>query len=317
LALIAFLAYQIDLPTLGSVIASAKLSILLPGVLVHAGLIFIAVARWRAVLRDFDINIPYLALAQITWIGNFFSLFLPSSIGGDVFRAYYLAKKTDRNIATTLTTTFLERSAGLGALLFIGFISVSTQQIEVQGVALLHVFALLLAGYFLVNLALFNSQLHELFSRLLKRLRREQLDAKLEWVYRGLQTLSKNRRSILEILFYSLLIQLLSVFIVWITAQSLSIEAPFHVFLIFVPLINLSIMVPLTINGFGLRESLYLLLFAQIGLQQEKAVALSLLNTFVIMLAVLPGGLAYSFYKKTENFEQAVDSSKFQVPGSE
>jgi hypothetical protein len=85
-------------------------------------------------------------------------------------------------------------------------------------------------------------------------------------------------------------------------------------------------MVPLTINGFGLRESLYLLLFAQIGLQQEKAVALSLLNTFVIMLAVLPGGLAYSFYKKQEDFGQVVEeaevlevsgSSKFQVPGSE
>jgi hypothetical protein len=74
------------------------------------------------------------------------------------------------------------------------------------------------------------------------------------------------------------------------------------VFLIFVPLINLSIMVPLTINGFGLRESLYLLLFAQIGLQQETAVAMSLLNTMVVMAAALPGGLLYSLYKREQDF---------------
>jgi uncharacterized protein (TIRG00374 family) len=310
LALTAFLVTRIDLSSLASVIGSARLAILVPGVLVHALLMLIAVARWRAVLKDFRITIEYLPLAQITWIGNFFSLFLPSSIGGDLFRAYYLAKKKEKGIATTLTTTVLERSAGLGALLLIGLASVLTERIEVQGVQLVHVFLVLIAGYLLVNLALFNSKLHDLISRILQKWNKQSIDAKLEWVYRGLQTLSRNRRTILEILLYSLVIQFLSVLIVWITAQSLSIDASFRVFLIFVPLINLSIMVPLTINGFGLRESLYLLLFAQIGLQEEKAVALSLLNTVVIMVAVLPGGLMYSFYKNKEDLNQVREEAE-------
>ena len=309
LALIAFLLYQIDVTTFLSVLSSARFLFLVPAVLLQAALVFISVARWRAVLRNFQIQIRFLSLAQITWMGSFFSLFLPSSIGGDVFRAYCLAKQKKRSMATTLTTTALERSGGLGALLVIGVVSVFFHRIEVQGIPLLPIFLVLITGYILANITLFNSRIHTLASRLLRRLGRESWDSKLEWVYQGLQTLSRNRGSLVLITVLSLVIQFCSVVIVWITAHALSIKAPFTAFLIFVPLINLSIMVPLTINGFGLRESLYLLLFAEIGLQEEAAVALSLLNTLVIMLAALPGGFVYSMYKRRERFDPVLEEA--------
>ena len=98
----------------------------------------------------------------------------------------------------------------------------------------------------------------------------------MELVYGGLRRLLANRSSMIVALLLSLIIQLLAVVIVWIAALAIDIHAPFGVFLIFVPLINLSIMVPLTINGIGLRESLFYLLFSQIGFPVEMAVSLSL-----------------------------------------
>lgn len=313
LGLIAFLLYQIDLGTFLEVLSSARLLFLIPAILLQAALVFVSVARWRAVLRNFQIRIRFLSLAQINWMGNFFSLFLPSSIGGDVFRAYCLARRKKRSMATTLTTTALERSGGLGALLVIGSVSVFFHRVTIQGIPLLPIFLILITAYILANITAFNSRIHSMVSRILKRLGRENWDKKLEWVYQGLQTLSRNRPALLLIMSYSLVIQLCSVGIVWITAQALSIDAPITAFLIFVPLINLSIMVPLTINGFGLRESLYLLLFAEIGLQQETAVALSLLNTLVIMLAALPGGLVYSMYKRREHFEVLEEAELYEA----
>jgi uncharacterized membrane protein YbhN (UPF0104 family) len=95
----------------------------------------------------------------------------------------------------------------------------------------------------------------------------------------------------------SLIIQGLSVVVVWLLAQGLGITAPFSPYLVFVPLINLSIMIPLTINGFGLREYLYTIFFNELGVMPETAVALGLLSAFILALIALPGGVIYSLSK--------------------
>ncbi len=304
--LLAGLAYQMDLAKFRDALAAASPLILLPAVAVQIGSAFLSVARWRSILRNFDIDIPFLDLTKICFIGSFFNLFLPSSIGGDFFRAFYLSRQKKRGMSTTLTTTMLERSGGLCALLAIGLVSALSHRLTVHGVGLLYVFIGLAGVYLLANLALFNPRIHAWINRALERFHLEDIENKMDLVYRGLNSLIRNRRSIFVVLSLSLAIQLASVAIVWIAAQALAIEAPFGTFLVFIPLINLSIMVPLTINGFGLREGLYFLLFTTIGLQQEKAVALSLLNAAVVMLAALPGGVVYSLFKKEEHYDEAV-----------
>ena len=304
--LLAGLAYQLDLAKFRRALGEAELWILLPAIAVQLGLTFLSVARWRSILHNFDIQIPFLDLTKISFIGNFFNLFLPSSIGGDFFRAFYLSRRKKRGMSTTLTTTLLERSGGLCALLAIGLAAALSHRLVVHGVPLVYLFLALAAGYLLANLALFNPRMHAWINRFLERFHLEDFENKMELVYRGLNSLIRNRQSIATVLALSLAIQFASVLIVWIAAQSLHIDAPFKIFLVFIPLINLSIMVPLTINGFGLRESLYFLLFTTIGLEQEKAVALSLLNALVVMAAALPGGVVYSLFKKEERFDEAM-----------
>ncbi len=307
LILLGILLYQLDLSTLLGVLSGASLALLLPAVLLQIGLTLISVLRWKSILGSFSMTIPYGSLAQLSFIGNFFNLFLPSAIGGDVFRAFYLSKKKQRGMSTTLTTTILERSGGLLALLLIGLSAALTRGIQVQGVSLSSVFLLILAAYVVANLAIFNPRIHDLVAWLLRRLKRPDVDRKMELVYQGLHTLAKSPKRIAVVILLSTAIQFISVLVVWVAAQALSISAPFSVFLVFIPAINLSIMVPLTINGLGLREGLYLLLFSEIGLDPERAVALSLLNTLVVMCAALPGAYFYSSYKKEEDFEEALE----------
>lgn len=304
--LLVLLAYQVDLKTLAQTMVSVQLVILLPAVLLQVLMALVSTIRWRAILSNFAIQTGLSRLARLVFIGAFFNLFLPSSIGGDVIRAFYLSRQTGRGMSTTLMTTVLERSAGLCALLAIGSAAVFTQNISVHGVPLSRVFALLLLFYAAANLILFNSKAHGILTRFLGRFKMQDVEAKMELVYKGLKSLIRNRRSIVVALGLSLGIQFSSVLIVWIAGKSLGIQSDFLNFLVFIPLINLSIMVPLTINGFGLRESLYFLLFTQIGLSEEQSVALSLLNTLVVMAAALPGGLFYSLYKREPGFDEAL-----------
>ena len=261
---------------------------------------------------NFDIHIDYSPLAKITFIGFFFNLFLPSGIGGDFFRAYYLSKRKDRGMSTTLTTTLLERSGGLCALLVIGTLFAAFEDLRVEGVPLLYVFLVLITLYLLGNLMLFHAWIHRKISSLLKKRNLEQIEAKMELVYSGLNALRGNRRSIVLALLLSLLIQLLTVVMVWIAALAIDIDAPFRVFMIFVPLINLSIMVPLTINGIGLRESLFYLLFSQIGLPVETAVSLSLVTFCIYLLTAIPGLIIYSLYKKEEHLDEMRSADRGQ-----
>lgn len=302
--LLVFLVYRMDLRKFAGILTSADLSLLLIATAVQIVEWFLATSRWRVILENFSIRIDYLPLTKIVFIGSFFNLFLPSSIGGDVVRAYYLSKRQNRSLSTTLMTAALERSAGLCALLIIGTVSAAVHRIEIQGVWLLYVFLLLDLAYLAANVALFHPGMHTRLTRLLKRTHLGDIEAKLELVYEGLTALRKNGSAVVAALLISLVIQFFSVVIVWICARAIHIDAPFYVFLIFIPLINLTIMVPLTINGIGLRESAYYLLFSQIGFPVETAVTLSLLNFFIMVLSSMPGAVVYSLYKKDERFEE-------------
>ena len=295
--LLVVLGYQLDLGTLASVITSARPGPLLLAVLLQLSLTVIAVVRWKIILSYFTTQIPYLQALRIVFMGNFFSLFLPSAIGGDVFRAYYISRRSKKPLSPMLTTTFLDRSAGLCALLLIGLCASLSSDIAVGGVRLLRVFIALTSVYFLINVAVFHDWSHRATSRFLARFGLDALDEKLQLIYEGLRALIRAPGSVFVIIGLSLAIQFIAVCVMWFAAQSLNFDSSFGVFLIFIPLVNLSIMIPITINGLGLREGLYLLLFAELGTQDEMAVALGLLQFVIVMIVALPGGPIYGLYK--------------------
>jgi glycosyltransferase 2 family protein len=310
LLLLGFLGYRMDLGEFFKVLISAQPALILLATMMQASSVLLSVARWRVILRNFSMMVEFSPLTKITFIGNFFNLFLPSAIGGDFFRAYYLSKRNNRGMSTTLTTTVLERSAGLCALLAIGTFFAATRRIEIQGFYLLYLFLGLVLLYVLANVALFHSWMHDKITRFFQRWNLKDVENKLELVYDGLMKLRKNRQAIVVSLFISLVIQFVSVVIMWVAARSIGIEASFFIFLVFIPIVNLTIMIPLTINGFGLRESAYALLFTQIGVAQETAVALSLLNFLIVTLASLPGAVIYSVYRKEEHLDELLSEAE-------
>ncbi len=303
LLLLGFFAYEMDLKKFLSILSSADPTLVLSATALQMFIILLAVFRWRVILENFQIEAGLSSLTKIMFIGQFFNVFLPSQIGGDVFRAYYLSKSHHRGMSTTLTTTLVERSAGLFALLFMGCLFAALHRIVVQGISLLYLFIGLIVAYLAANVALFHSWIHRRLTSLLIRFGLSNVEGKLELVYEGLTTLRKNKKAIANCLLLSGVIQFLSVVVMWLAALAIGVHKPFYIFLIFIPIVNLTIMIPLTISGFGTREGVYILLFSLIGLPRETSLTLSLLNFLIVTLASLPGGIAYSMYKKEENFD--------------
>ena len=291
---------RLDLTQLLRVVAGARPEFLLLAVSIQILTLLLSALRWRIVLENFSIYQRWYPLTKLVFIGAFFNLFLPSAIGGDVFRAYYLSKGTGRGMSTTLTTSMLERSGGLCGLLLIGLAASLVVPQKIAGLSSLHIFLAACAVYAVANVMLFHSWTHGRMTCMLQRFGFHSLTRKMELVYQGLDTLKRNPGKMASVAVVSLPIQAGAVAVVWVTAQGIGIEAPFSLFMVFVPLINLTIMVPLTINGIGLRESAYYLLFSQAGVPAEMSVTLSLLGFEVMMLSSLPGIVYYSIRKQAE-----------------
>jgi len=132
--LLYFLYSKIDWPEFRRILHQANFFLIVAALGLQFLSYFLGVDRWKIILENFRISVPFGKLARITFIGAFFSLFLPSMVGGDFFRAYYLARDQKQRLTTTLTSLILDRSAGFLALLAIGTTFAAARSISIQGV---------------------------------------------------------------------------------------------------------------------------------------------------------------------------------------
>jgi len=66
-------------------------------------------------------------------------------------------------------------------------------------------------------------------------------------------------------------------------------------------------MIPISLNGMGLREYGFVSLFGAIGLPAASCMALGLLSSAVLILSSLPGGVLYVFFRDREDVHQIVE----------
>ncbi len=117
--LLAALALGVDWGSVPAQLAALDWRIGLFGVLVIALELFVNASKWSWSLRLHGLSFPWLYLFRTGCFGFFFNNFLPSAIGGDVYRVYRtMAPGTERSRA--VSAVIVERIVGLAAMLLNG-----------------------------------------------------------------------------------------------------------------------------------------------------------------------------------------------------
>lgn len=75
--------------------------------------------RWHWLLRLLDIRIALGRVYVINMVGAFYNTFMPGSTGGDLLKAYYVAKQTPHRTRAVMTV-IVDRILGLLALVILG-----------------------------------------------------------------------------------------------------------------------------------------------------------------------------------------------------
>lgn len=286
---------KIDVRELLADIKGADKLLLSLSFLLFLGIYILGYLRWQMLLRAAGVHLP-VKRTVISYAGGvFFSLFLPSSIGGDLARSIDLSKHTQKP-KEVIATVLLDRISGyvgmvivILAALALGWQLVGGDATVLFSVAV--IVAILVAGL----LVLFNRFFHDQINRLLAagpglgRFR----DA-LRNLLHEIHYFRNHKKIIFYNLIISIIVQAAGPVTFYVTALALGITGVNIIyFFIFIPIIGAVTLLPVSVGGFGVRESTSVILFAKAGLAQNPAAAIGFLNSFFIFICGAIGGLIY------------------------
>lgn len=292
LGLLGFVVFKTGLMTpagwqeLLSTIRGAKLIYVVLSLLVGVGLILLSAWKWKILLHSKGIEVSLFRLFSISYIGRFFNLFLPTSVGGDVVRVWDLGKLTGQK-TEALASVFVERLTGLitlvvislGALFMTG-VNHSQQAIILASLAFVTVLVIVILWMVL------DSRLLKLLKKLLlpKYHFANKLIAKLEQAHQAIGAYKNDHKTLAIAFAISALFYLFAIINVWVTARAFSSDIAFQDMLLAVPAIMLIMNLPVSIGGLGLMEAAYAMTFVAFGYPGALAISTALLmrlKTFI------------------------------------
>jgi len=294
-ALLAYLFSSTDTRALEQRVRSADLLLLAAAAGCFVAMLALATWRWRLLLETLGVDAPLRRLLSSYLVATFFNNFLPSNIGGDVIRVRDSARLTGTNTTTSLAVIAIDRILGFGALYALAVLAFALGGSGVRHLAGARV---VLLGLFLVF-----SALGYVFFRpgsATRLMAWSGLDAH-PWARVPFETVQaavhvyRERMGVVWLAFgASLALQASAVLYYYAIAHALRIPLPLSACFLMVPLCTLLQAVPVSFNGWGLRESLFTLYFAQVGLSRDGALAFSLVGAGLMVLLSLSGAVVWA-----------------------
>ncbi len=287
LALLGVLFYKLGAAELWGTLRTADLFWLAGGALFVVVAMLISAWKWQLLLVAQGVSVPVQALFGSYLVGLFFNNFLPSNIGGDVVRVHDVAKRTGQGSAVAASVIAERLLAGValaltaaGALLFSA--EYTSQVGPSIGLALL-VFAGLIA-------LVMSSGVRRWLERTLPAGRAQVLTR----VASDMSDALRNRAVVLRVLVLSFVFQAAVVLVAWAGFVAIGVPVSLQACFLFIPIISAIQLVPVSLNGLGVREGAYVLFFGSIGVGRIEAAAASLLFGLLVAGVSLTGGALFA-----------------------
>jgi len=273
--------------------------------------------RWGMLLSAQGIHLSRISVFMYYMMGMFLNNFLPSTVGGDFVKAYYLSKATGKT-AGSFISVLVDRLMGMGGLCVVAVAACLLGGVNLWQNPATHAYALpiflivggVTGGLTLFFLVVFNDWVMNLF---LKLARRGRIGEKIKEFHQSMYIYKGHGKVLLTTLLISTLIWVLIVLVSWMvymafhTGSSAAISVnsavgttgyiafiPIRYFYIFLPVISVIMSLPISFAGLGIREGVFIELFDTLpGISGVVGLIISLTFYFVFLAVSLIGGVIY------------------------
>jgi glycosyltransferase 2 family protein len=269
------------------------LGLFLSGIVVRA-------YRWRALLHGLGVRPPFGQLLKLYLVGSFFNSFLPSGLGGDVVRVLELGRGVASRTGTPQTgasslapaafgTVFVDRLTGILSLMVLGLVVLPFAR-GLAPVVAWSFAAIAVTGLGAGALLLEGGVLRRLTARLPGTFSLAGAGS-LAQVYAAVTGCGP--RALWMALALSTLFNLTNIAVYWLGARAVGIELAASFYFVVVPLLSLTLLLPISIGGLGARDWLAQLLLAPTAIAGTMTAAWTLCVWAVGAAAGFAGGIVY------------------------
>ena len=293
IALFAILLHSVSWPLLLVKLHEADAGLLLVGVVVGLSGVVVSAYQWQSLLSAEHIHIDLRRLVNLYLVGIAFNHFLPTGMGGDVVKAYYVGKEAN-NHSGSASAVIMSRVAGFWGMLLISVPVVIIVHTSFKSVLIISftlaclVMCAALGGIFL---------LVTLLPRFASRWLRGRTFTSVLKVGMTLRNSVARPRAMCVATLFGMFFHVTSALNYYSLATALHINAvPVIFYLVAVPFVSLVSFLPISFNGFGLRESAVVYIFSTLNywhVSPEGSLVLALLMDTELLLFGLIGGYIY------------------------
>lgn len=228
------------------------------------GVVLVAL-RWRLLAGWLGLEVPVGFAVRALFLAVFGGQVLPSALGADILRGWMLARHTS-GVARTVASLMADRLVALFAACLLVLLSGGgTKQLLPAYGGLLGPAAALISGGILL--------------------------AFLLGLRRGMEGVTLQPGPILLAIAIALTVHAGTVAVAAVTARAYAVDSSLELWISVIPLSVIVSALPISLNGWGVREAMIVVLAAPLGLPAAEALLVSLTLGILNMLASLPGAL--------------------------
>jgi uncharacterized protein (TIRG00374 family) len=254
--------------------------------------------RWVVLLRSLTPGSrpPLTSVMQIFFVSSFVGNFLPS-IGGDVYRAYQLARLGVRS-SEAAASVLMDRTVGVLSMVMVAAVALLfLRDLELPGVV--PALVMVTAACAVAAAAVFSSGVAGRLVAAVQVIPIAAAHSAARQLMDAIRRYAMHHGALLSVLALSVVVQLLRVVQAYCLGRALDLVLPMIVYFGFVPVITLVMQVPITVAGLGTTQYAFEWMFARAGVPSAVSFALSILFLALGTLGNLPGGLLYAFGNDT------------------
>jgi uncharacterized protein (TIRG00374 family) len=296
IGLLTFLFSRVDMSALWDGVRRASVAWLAIALGLYLVNVLASTWRWQLLLTAQGVQVPSSALLSSYLVGGFFNNFLPSTIGGDVVRIRDTARHAQSKTLAA-TVVFVDRALGLIGLVLVAALGATIAMI-VKGQAAAPIWPYWLWAAFVIGLSAIAPAVlsPKGFARLLQPL----TAVHPEWVGDRILKLTsalarfRERPAALAGCFIgAMVVQLLLVGFHFAIVYALDVPITFWDLAVIVPVSFIIQMLPVSVNGYGVREATFAFYFTRLGVPIHTALLVPLVATGLMMLFSLSGAALY------------------------
>lgn len=311
--LIAVVLYFIDLRELANLISTANPWYFVAAIAVLYADRALMAYKWGLLLEAVDVRIPLSVLFRIYTTSPLPGVILPSNLGGDLFRLFSVAQYDKTKTGAVLASLVVERVIAVVGLLIIVLLSMvlTLHMIDDSSTYIGAIGWVLLASttVAIVILGITYGLARKKLSVLAASVTQHPIGRKVQKIYSLCCEYRKYRRTVLVVFLWTLVEQIVPIVGFLLRSYALHINVSIVQLAVVVPIVVLIVRLPITFNGYGIEEGMYIALLGLVGVSPSEAFLLSVSGRILLLLTAVPAGI-YSILSGGVPQSEAVEELK-------